>query len=66
MIGSYSPYFVEELQRRVISDRLEKAIDLARGAAPDYPAYQHACGILEGMELVLDIANEIKKDIDKG
>lgn len=64
MIGIYSPGFHEELNRRVIAERLDKAIDLARGAAPDYPAYQHACGILAGLELALDIANEIKKDAD--
>ena len=65
MIGGYHPWFHEELVRRVTKDKVEKAIDLSRGAAPDYPAYQYACGLLAGLDLALEIAEEIKKDIEK-
>lgn len=64
MIGSFSPWFCDELDRRVLGNKTEKALELAQGAAPDYPAYQYACGLLAGLDLALEIAGEIKKELD--
>jgi hypothetical protein len=55
---------MDELIKRVTEDKIGKAVDLAAGAAPDYPAYQYACGLMAGLDLALTIADEIKKDID--
>jgi len=64
VIGGYSPWFSEELVRRVTEEKIGKAVDLATGAAPDYAAYQYACSLLAGLDLALDIAEGIKKAIE--
>lgn len=64
MIGSHHIYFHEELIRRVTADKIEKALQLSQGYAQDYPDYRYACGVLAGLDLALDIAEEIKKAIE--
>ena len=44
--GGYNPWFVDELIRRIDTDRRDKASDLGNGIAPDFGAYQYACGVI--------------------
>ena len=64
MIGGYHPWFHEELERRVLADKTDKALSLAAGAAGDFADYRYACGLLAGLDLALEIAGEIKKELD--
>lgn len=62
MIGGGNPWFHEELQRRVLKDKIEKSVELGDGLAADFADYRYACGVIAGMSLALDIAEEIKKE----
>lgn len=62
MIGGYSPWFCEELTCRVAKERAERAMSLANGAAGDFADYRYAVGFMDGMELALTIADEIRKE----
>jgi hypothetical protein len=66
VIGGYHPWFHDELIRRVTEDRVTRMTEIGEGIAPDYAAYQYACGMLAGLNHALVIAEEIKKDIDAG
>jgi hypothetical protein len=66
VIGAYHPFFHEELERRVTTDRVERMTDLAGDICPDFAAYRYACGFLAGLNHALVLAEEIKKDIDAG
>lgn len=61
MIGG-SFWFAEELQSRVLKEKIEKSMELGEGLAGDFPDYRYACGVIAGMSLALDIAEEIKKE----
>jgi len=65
MIGSYNPWFIEELNRRVEEVRRQRSDDLATGNCGDIGEYRNECGKIEGLRLALDIANEIKQEIDR-
>jgi hypothetical protein len=64
MIGSYAPFFIDELVKRVTEAKINRAVGLATGSA-DYPTYKYECGLMAGLDLALEIADEIKRDIDK-
>lgn len=65
MIGSYTPWFIEEMGRRLQREQLEKAEILATGFAADYGEYRHECGIVQGLKRAAEIAAEIKQEVDK-
>lgn len=65
MIGGYNPWFVEELKRRIEAQALEKAMDLARGAAGDFADYRGAVQFIAGMQFALELAEDIKKEMDR-
>lgn len=62
MIGGYSPWFNEELSRRVLQKKIDKSMELGDGFAADFPDYRYAVGFIAGMLEALDIADEIKKE----
>lgn len=64
-IGNYQ-WFYSEIERRVLADKTTKALDLAQGAAADFADYRYGCGVLAGLDLALEIAGEIKKELDQG
>jgi hypothetical protein len=63
--GGYNPWFVDELIRRIDTDRRDKASDLGNGIAPDFGAYQYACGVIEGLRLGAEHAEDIKREQDR-
>lgn len=64
MIGGYHPWFHQELQRLVEVERREKAEDMARGACGDFADYRYAVGYVDGMNRVLELADDIRKKQD--
>jgi len=65
MIGGYHPWFGEELLRRTDAARSERAAALGQGTCSDYGAYRYECGVIEGMRLATEIADEIKREMDR-
>lgn len=65
MIGSYTPWFIEEMGRRLQREQMEKAETLATGFAQDYGAYQYECGLIQGLKRAAEIAGEIKQEVDR-
>jgi hypothetical protein len=63
--GGYNPWFVTELVRRIEQDRREKADQVGNGVAPDFGAYQYACGVIEGLRLGAEHAEDIKREQDR-
>lgn len=66
MIGGYNPWFNEELSRRIEKERVVRAQSLMAGVAGDFADYRYAVGFNDGMALVLTIADEIKREQDRG
>lgn len=64
MIAGNYHYFSEELQSRVLKDKIEKSMELGEGLAADFSDYRYACGVIAGMNLALDFAEDIKKELD--
>lgn len=64
MIGSYNSYFHEALKARIEKDRLERADGMARGMCGDFADYRYAVGFVDGMNRVLELADDIKKEHD--
>ncbi len=62
MIGGYSPWFSEELVRRVARERAERAEIVINGGCQDYADYRYAAGFFEGMQRVIEIADDIRKE----
>jgi hypothetical protein len=66
MIGGYHPWFHEELARRYRAEQAEQAGVLSRAeGVPDYPTYRERVGLIAGLERALEIADEIKRDLDR-
>ena len=66
MIGGYHPWFHEELARRCQAEQFEKAGELGRGdGVLDYPTYRERVGLIAGLERALEIANDIKMELDR-
>jgi len=65
LIGIYNPFFHEELARRVEKEAAEKAGMLAQGTAEDFGSYRYSCGEVAGMRRVIDIADEIRQEMDR-
>lgn len=66
MIGGYHPWFHEELKRRVVALRAERAESLISGAAAgDFADYRYAVGFGDGLNAALDIADEIRAEQEK-
>ena len=66
MIGGYHPFFHQELIRRIAKDRAEKAATLGERYAQTWEDYHYGCGVIAGLQAALDIADEIKREIDQG
>lgn len=62
MIGGGNPWFHEELQRRVLKEKIDKSLELGEGLAGDFADYRYTCGVLAGLNLALDFAEDIKKE----
>lgn len=62
MIGGYSPWLCEETAKRIKTEAAEAAMMLGRGNAPDYPTYRYEAGRIAGLERVLDILEDIKRE----
>jgi hypothetical protein len=66
MIGGYHPWFHEELARRCHAEQSERAGELGLAAGiPDYPTYRERVGLIAGLQRALEIADEIKRDLDR-
>ena len=66
MIGGYHPFYHDELIRRCRAEQAEKADELGRAAGiPDYPTYRERVGLIAGLERALEIADEIKRELDR-
>jgi hypothetical protein len=66
MIGGYTPWFHEELARRVEKLIHEREDSLGRGAAGDFADYRFACGFFDGLRTAMELADEIKQDVERG
>lgn len=65
MIGSHS-WFHGQINERLARLRAERAFSLAQGAASDFADYRYGVGYLDGLQVALDIADELKKEQDAG
>lgn len=65
MIGGYSPWFIEELKRRVEAYRCECSDEVISGGAADFAHYRYAVGFNDGLKQTLIIADEIKQEQDR-
>lgn len=60
-----SPWFHDELIRRITKERSDRAESLATGLCGDFPDYRYAVGFCAGMQFALEIADEIKREQDQ-
>jgi hypothetical protein len=66
MIGGYHPWYHEEILRRIRIERTKKSAELGEGYAQDFADYRYGCGVIEGLRMAQDIADEIKTEQEKG
>lgn len=65
MIGGYNPWYIQELKTRIANECVDKSIELGQGMAGDFADYRYAVGLLDGLRLASDIADQIKQEQDK-
>ncbi len=65
MIGGFHPWYHEELVRRLSIERTQKSSELGQGFAQDFADYRFGCGVIEGLRLACDVADEIKKEQER-
>jgi hypothetical protein len=56
----------EELGKRVAKERSEKAESLLTGLCGDFADYRYAVGFADGMQRVIEIAEDIRKEQERG
>ena len=66
MIGGYSPWFSQELEKRVAHERGERLETMGNGFCGDFADYRYAIGFLDGMRRALEIAEDIRKEQEQG
>lgn len=66
MIGSISPWFIEEFSRRIQSRGAEKLNEMSQGMCADYAHYKEVCGQIAGLNEAIEIADEIRREQDQG
>jgi hypothetical protein len=64
LIGSYSPWFLEEFNRRIDEECAQKSLELGQGMAGNFEDYRYGVGLIAGLHLAADIADQIKKEQD--
>jgi hypothetical protein len=64
MIGGNPHWFVEEMTRRVAKERADRAEVVLNGMCQDFADYRYAAGFFEGMQKVIEIAEDIRKEHD--
>ena len=64
MIGGNPHWLVDEIGRRVAKERAERGETVLNGMCQDYADYRYAAGFFEGMQKVIEIAENIRKEQD--
>ena len=64
MIGGNPHWFLNEMRGRVAKERAERGEIVLNGGCQDYADYRYATGFFEGMQKVIEIADDIKKEFD--
>jgi hypothetical protein len=64
MIGGYSPWYVAELTRRIDEECAQKSLEIGQGMCGDFADYRYAVGVIAGLHLAADFADEIKREQD--
>jgi len=65
MIGGYHSW-TQELNTRIERERANKAAELGSGMAGDFADYRYGVGVIEGLRLASEIAEEIIKEQERG
>lgn len=65
-MSSFDAAFLTQLKKRIEEHSESVLRNVADGQCPDYPAYQHYCGVLKGLRFLADEADDILSQIQKG
>lgn len=66
MLGGYNPWFIEELNRRANAMRQDRLEALGAGGCGDFADYRYGVGFFDGLQMTLTLADEIKRELDRG
>ncbi len=66
MLSGHNPFYTAELKTRLERECAAKAAELGQGMVTDYAGYREGVGLIAGLRLAAEIADEIVREQERG